>query len=111
MANLNALPKSYYIGMLKSTQTLAQQVISFASTHIGEAGIQVKFSVTSSGAPSDLPDQTATWKYAFGELKVRAVDGNGVVDGMIFIYGFGSNTFAVKAVANSGAAGEWKIFS
>lgn len=110
--SLDAMAKTYNYGFIQSGSSITDQLLTYVNTyHTGEAAISVRFQITASTYPSGLPEATNVWKYAHGEFKIRTTGQNNSIDGMLILYGFNSNTIAIKACANGVFQAEWTILN
>lgn len=105
------LASKQYVFGTNSSSTLAEQVLAFCGNHRGESNYTVSFFMSASNAPSDLPANSNTWKYAFGEVRIRISPLSGGIDGVIILYAFSANQMAIRYIANSVVSSEWKVFS
>ena len=105
------LASKQYVFSTSSASTLAEQVLAFCENHRGQSNYTASFFMSAGNAPSDLPANTNTWKYAFGEARIRISPLSGGVDGVIILYAFSANQMAIRYIANSVVSSEWKVFS
>ena len=105
------LASKQYVFSTSSSSTLAEQVLAFCENHRGESNYTASFFMSAGNAPSDLPANTNTWKYAFGEARIRISPLSGGIDGVIILYAFSANQMALRYIANSVVSNEWKVFS
>lgn len=105
------LASKQYVFSTNSSSTLAEQVLAFCGNHRGESNYTASFFMSASNAPSDIPANSNTWKYAFGEVRIRISPLSGGIDGVIILYAFSANQMAIRYIANSTVSSEWKVFS
>lgn len=105
------LASKQYVFSTSSASTLAEQVLAFCENHRGQSNYTASFFMSASNAPSDLPANTNTWKYAFGEARIRISPLSGGIDGVIILYAFSANQMALRYISNSVVSNEWKVFS
>ena len=105
------LASKQYVFSTNSSYTLAEQVLAFCENHRGESNYTASFFMSASNAPSDIPANSNTWKYAFGEVRIRISPLSGGIDGVIILYAFSANQMAIRYIANSVVSSEWKVFS
>ena len=98
--------RQYNLGMLTNA-TIESQMGTFASAHKGESNFTGSFYISASAIPSDLPEQTNEWKYAYGLFRIRLVTNAGVYDGDVILFGFNTSNIAVRHVGNSVMASSW----
>lgn len=105
------LASRQYVLSTNSASTLTEQILAFCENHRGQSNYTISFFMSASNAPSDIPANSNTWKYAFGEVRIRISPLSGGIDGVIILYAFSANQMAIRYIANSAVSSEWKVFS
>lgn len=100
---------TYDLGTLSvSGQNITQYFLDFVAAHKEESNIEGRFMITSTNVPPDIPDSSSAWRYSFGRFIVRYTNANGVSDGLIELYEWGTTRIARKSVKDN-TFGSWSI--